>query len=589
MKKYIFREVCMQEPPDKNRQPSQSAIRSARLIKHPHQFLSTEKVQRYFSRERGTSDRDISRMPTANLPMPPSPPETLPDDLSQFDPDATLPPDLFDVGSMNTVRLMQITGKMRAVRPLQQAIHPPQQNYEVAGTGVAGAWQPQSIPQTEAPPWNGVYGPQPSFGTAQQQMAAPLVSPVQPKTKARPAWKRILDIPAVKVSLGLLVGIGLLFLISRFIDFSSTIAIVRHRLTTPQGIVYALSAAAAFIAAFSIRGVRWSFFLHRIGTVSPFKAVQIFWVAVFMNFLLPVQGGELVKSLLLKRTTGIPISQSLPTVAMDRSLDLMPALIIMAVVPFLPGMHMNLALWLILGLVSSILLSVIFVVVLMAWNRAAATSFIQTMLKLLPRGIGAKIEGFALGFVDSLLAGASSPKTFIPAVLLTSLAVMCDGLFAWMAFLTVGLSQISFGTAIFGYTTYNMFSILPTPPGQLGSNETVGTIVFTNLLGFDKTRVLAMFVFSHPLAALIMTCMCLISLASLGLSFTSIMKVRSLNDEKKAISQRLPQVQQPQQMLQAQPSAPTALPTTPPSGYQSLPATTYNGMPGVQAGTQSKL
>ena len=138
-----------------------------------------------------------------------------------------------------------------------------------------------------------------------------------------------------------------------------------------------------------------------------------------------------------------------------------------------------------------------------------------------------KIEGFALGLVESLLAGASRPKTFIPAVLLTCLAITCDGLFAWFAFLTVGVSNMSFGIAIFGYTTYNMFCILPTPPGQVGSNELVGVLVFSGLLGYAKTSVLAMYLFSHPWAALIMTAMCLICLSGLGITITSAIKVNA--------------------------------------------------------------
>ena len=86
---------------------------------------------------------------------------------------------------------------------------------------------------------------------------------------------------------------------------------------------------------------------------------------------------------------------------------------------------------------------------------------------------------------------------------------------------------MSFGIAIFGYTTYNMFCILPTPPGQVGSNELVGVLVFSGLLGYAKTSVLAMYLFSHPWAALIMTAMCLICLSGLGITITSAIKVNA--------------------------------------------------------------
>ncbi len=245
----------------------------------------------------------------------------------------------------------------------------------------------------------------------------------------------------------------------------------------------------------------------------------------------------MIKTFLLKRTDGIPISHSLPTVAMDKALDLMPALFLLAVMPFIPGMHMTLVLWLILGLVSSVLLGVLFTVVLTAWNRPKAIKFIGMMLKLLPEGIGKKIGGFAFGFIDALLAGASRPRTFIPAILLTCGALSCDGLFAWMCFRVVGLNNMSYGTATFGYTLFNMFTILPSPPGQLGSNETYGPLVFNQLLGFPKTNVLAMFIFSHPLAAVIMTILCFICLGSLGLSFTSVMKATPDENVKAGQSQ----------------------------------------------------
>lgn len=347
----------------------------------------------------------------------------------------------------------------------------------------------------------------------------------------------------VKMLLGGVVGIVLLFLVAHFVNFPATIAVLRQHLATPQGILDALLASTAFITAFSIRASRWRLFLRPITSINLIKAIQIYWVGIFINVLLPIQGGEVAKSLLLKRVTGTPVSQSLPTVAMDKSLDLMPALVILALVPFIPGIHMSPVLWFILALVSSILSGVIAVVGLAAWNRDFAMAFIRNVLRLVPKKIGQKIEGFAIGFVDSLLASASRPKTFVPALLLTCLALCCDGLFAMFAFWTVGV-YMNFGQSIFGYTTFNMFTILPTPPGQVGSNEAIGTLVFGGLLGFNKTGVLAMFVFSHPLTALIMFTLSMTSLAALGLNLSSALKAPSPEEGRKAFleSQKHPAI-----------------------------------------------
>lgn len=345
---------------------------------------------------------------------------------------------------------------------------------------------------------------------------------MQLKDQLQKGWKGLFSSPALKISFGLASGIGLLLLITKFVDIPTTMSVLRQNLATPRGITCALLSGLAFLCAFSIRGIRWKLFLNPVGRISTFKAIQLFLVGIFLNFLLPIRGGEVAKSLMLKRIAAIPISQSLPTVAMDKALDLMPALLIMAIVPLL-GVQMDIKLWVVLGMVGGLLIGLIFFIALAAWKRGSAIGLLHSMTGLLPKAIGAKIEGFATGFVDALLAGASQPRIFIPAILLTMVAVMFDGLFALLAFWTIGY-QIPFGAAIFGYTVYNMFYILPTPPGQVGSNEAIGLLVFSGLLHLNPRAVTAMFFFSHPWAALLMTAAGLSGLSALGLTISSAIK-----------------------------------------------------------------
>ena len=351
----------------------------------------------------------------------------------------------------------------------------------------------------------------------------------------------------VKVTLGLLVGIILLFLVLRYVNLSAVLSVLQKNLATPRGIVLALLSGVAFLLAWSIRAMRWKLFLNPIGKVSVLKAIELYQVGVFLNFLLPVQGGEVAKCFLLKRSTNIAVSASLPTVALDKTMDLMPVLFILAIVPLL-GMQMDVALWVVLGLVGVIFLSLMFFVVLAAWKRDAAVKLLQKLTGLLPKTIGGKLERFATGFIDSLLMGVSKPKIFVPAVMLTCVALVFDGLFAMLAFWTIGF-PIAFRTAIFGYMTYNMYHILPTPPGQIGSNEAVGLLVFSGLLHLPALQVTAMFVFSHLWAALLMSVTGLACLSALGLSIRDATRLRTgendatgeetlLSEEQEAIALR---------------------------------------------------
>ncbi len=354
--------------------------------------------------------------------------------------------------------------------------------------------------------------------------------------------KGLLRAPATKIIIGLLIGIGLLYLVSRFVNIAMSLRMLQQNLVTPRGIVLALLSGASFLLAFSIRGMRWKLFLNPIGKVSTFTAIRLVLVSIFLNFLLPISSGEIVKTLILKRTAAIPISRSLPTVAMDRSFDLLPALFLMAIVPLL-GLQMDIKLWFVLGIVGGLFICLLVFIALAVWKRAAAITLLRRITGILPRAMGGKIEGFATGFVDSLLIGASRPKIFIPAVLLTCLAVIFDSLFAMFAFWTVGF-PIPFGTAIFGYTLYNMFYIFPTPPGQVGSNEAMGLLVFGGLLHLPPDKVIAMFIFSHPWAALLMCTAGLVSLKTLGLTISIVMKKGTEESDIKSEDALLPEEQE---------------------------------------------
>ncbi len=474
------------------------------LFKHPHQFLRDDEIwtdAELWSTSEGNA-ADVAERPTVTLPF-------TSETLTYEQLDERLEGGL-GLSSMSTMHLMQLSGMMQAIQTPKPVMPDPAAGPTVKLTG------PRQTGSFPAASYfnNDIYG---------KTMLLKVPTTALPAATPQPAWKKALGNSKVRVALGAIVGIAMLLLVFRSINIPKTIAILQSSLTTPQGIMFACLAALACLTSYAIRGVRWSLFLSNIGKVSVFKAIQIFYTAVFINFALPVQGGEVAKSLMLKRLTGIPVSQSLPTVAMDKALDLLPALVIMAIVPLM-GISMSATLWIILGTVGGILLGLIFVVALTAWNRATATKLIQLGLGILPKGIGGKIEGFAMGLVDSLLAGASKPKTFIPAILLTCLAVSCDGLFALFSFWTTGLSNMTFGAALFGYTTFNMFTILPAPPGGVGSNELYGGIVFGDLLGFNKDHVTAMFLFSHPLFAILMTVTALICLRTLGLTINTIMK-----------------------------------------------------------------
>lgn len=339
----------------------------------------------------------------------------------------------------------------------------------------------------------------------------------------QPAWKSILKKPIVQGTLSLLVGIILIAAIARFVDFRAALQQVQQNVATPSGALLVLLTSIAFFVPFCIRALRWKLFLDPVGKVKPLQVITLFLTGVFLNFILPIRAGEIVKCLLLRRNR-IPIHQSLPTITMDKVMDLLPSMFIGIIIPFL-GVHLDSKFWIVLGITNAGLFSVILFVAFTAWKRTLVVRWLERIAALVPGTIGKKIGDFAIGFVDALLLSTRNPKRLLLAILLTGIAVFCDGLYNYFAFRTIGY-PISIGEAVLGYMIFNIFYVLPAPPGQVGSNEVVGLLIFTGLLHIPAEKVTAMLVFFHLWTGLLMCCVGLTCLSTLGLKFSHMVKAR---------------------------------------------------------------
>jgi hypothetical protein len=69
----------------------------------------------------------------------------------------------------------------------------------------------------------------------------------------------------------------------------------------------AMLCGLVFLSAYGVRALRWRWFLAP-HWVDVLRVEAIYQVAIFVNWLLPVRGGELVKCLLLRRLSALGLS-----------------------------------------------------------------------------------------------------------------------------------------------------------------------------------------------------------------------------------------------------------------------------------------
>jgi uncharacterized protein (TIRG00374 family) len=323
---------------------------------------------------------------------------------------------------------------------------------------------------------------------------------------------------ALRSGIGLAVGAALIVTFLRLVNVGEVSRRLAH-----LNLGIALLCGATFLAAYVVRAVRWRCLLLP-RQVSIRRAVAIYQIAIFLNWLLPIRGGEVAMSLLLRRSDGVPVSESLAAVSMDKAMDLVPAAALLAVMPF-SGLHLSRSLWLVLmGAIAAVCLGIGFLA-LAAWRRDRAIALLVRPLETLMRGSARDHVGpFVSGFVGTLMALFRRPRILLIAALYTVVALTLDALFCLLAFRAVGIA-ITPLAVLLGYTLYNLSFILPSPPGQVGSNELVGLLIFSGVFGVSRAGVGAMFLFSHPWTGFLMACTGFACLSAMSLNLRSTLRL----------------------------------------------------------------
>ena len=361
---------------------------------------------------------------------------------------------------------------------------------------------------------NGDAGNSPAKDGRDRASLAPALAVAQPTAEPRTGRARSV---ALRTIAGLAVGAVLIVAFQRL----ANIGAIYQRLTHfSPGL--AVACGAVYLSAYVVRGMRWRCLL-RPDQVSIARAAAIYQVGIFLNWLLPVRGGEVAMSLLLRRSNGIPANRSLAAVTMDKAMDLVPSVALFAVMPFL-GLHLSGALWLLLAGALAVTGFGAAVLAYAAWRMDRAVALLAWPVKAVAPRRGDAVASFIAGFVDTLLGLIRRPRQLLVAGGYTAVALLLDALFCLLAFRAVGVA-VAFPVALYGYMLFNLSFILPSPPGQVGSNEVVGLLVFSGMFGVTRPGVGAMFLFSHPYTSLLMTCSGLACLSAMGLTLRGTLRL----------------------------------------------------------------
>lgn len=314
-----------------------------------------------------------------------------------------------------------------------------------------------------------------------------------------------------------LVGLVLLVAWLWIVDLNevvNTLSQTRWPLVLLAGVIYVFS--------WTIRALRWGIVLRPFARVQPLDLWLISTASSLINFIIPLRTGELARSLLLKQRHGVSIANSLPTVAIDRSFDLI-AILIMGAVGATSGLRLE-SRFSMVFLAGSImfLIFVVFVGLVILFGERILGIVDRLLSRWIDGALRSRIMGVVEGFVTGFAVVRQHPRGLIAMLVLSILVTALDVAAFYCLFLSIG-EVVQVAILITGYALFALTFLVPGAPGYIGSMEAFGSLVFS-AIGIGKELSASVVILYHSVIAIMLGVLGGVALWALGMRSSSAMR-----------------------------------------------------------------
>nr|PZN25762.1 MAG: TIGR00374 family protein [Chloroflexota bacterium] len=272
-----------------------------------------------------------------------------------------------------------------------------------------------------------------------------------------------------KLWLGVLVSGVCLWIALRGLDLQAFWQIVRQAnywWIIPGVLVY-------FVAVWA-RTWRWRSMLRHIVPIPVARLFPVVVIGYMGNNVYPARAGEVLRSYVLRRREGVPISASLTTVVLERLFDgLVMLLFVFVTLPFapLPPAYTSLV-----TVFSALFLAALALFLAVA-ARPARVGRIYSWLvdRLLPTRLRPAIHGLFDKFVVGL-ESLRSPRE-LALIFLSSCAIWLAETTKYWFVMHAFPFEVSFLVLMLMTAVVNLFTTLPSTPGYIGTFHVPGIAV----------------------------------------------------------------------------------------------------------------
>lgn len=253
---------------------------------------------------------------------------------------------------------------------------------------------------------------------------------------------------------------------------------------------FLLPVAALFtLIGYILRTTRWRFILTPAKDIPVPRLFPVLVIGFAANNLLPVRLGEFVRAYLLGSKEGISKSLSFATIVLERILDGLTLIAILALVSlFVPLPQWSQQ----LGIAATIIFVLALLVLLFLLNRQELMlGLLKRVTQALPGAASRRLLGIASSFVDGVRV-LHQRRLILPLALFSMLVWLLEAgsylVLTWALPLSLSLGERPWA-ALLVLTLANLGILIPSSPGYVG---TFHFFAMAGLLAFGVSREVAL-------------------------------------------------------------------------------------------------
>ena len=278
----------------------------------------------------------------------------------------------------------------------------------------------------------------------------------------------------------------------------------------------------AVVLTYVLRAWRWQYLLHPIGPTRFRTAFRTTVIGFAALGVLPARAGDLLRPYLLARQEGLAVSATLATIVMERVLDLIAVLALLALYVWgladpgtlpptlLRGIEVSAAL---AGAVAIALMGVMWV---LATHPERIGALVFTLARVLPHSVADRLADLARTFSGGF-AVAREPRALAAAVAWSFPLWVAIAAEAWLVTIAFGIAMPFAGT--FLLQALLVIGVAVPTPGAVGSYHEAYRIGVTTFFGAREDTAVAAAIVTHAISYFPVVLAGIVFMAQDGLSF----------------------------------------------------------------------